>query len=127
MHADKIEPLWCVPVIMFKFDYSLLMYGAFRGTTKVVGMYLCIQIVDSAEYPLLILDYAFATTVPVPRETLSEGAWLRWDIEKLTGFSFTDAQAGSASWHFRVFLAPPIDLLQLTLKVIRNSIRFPRT
>ncbi|KAK0442353.1 hypothetical protein EV421DRAFT_1736217 [Armillaria borealis] len=47
-----------------------------------------------------VIDYAFATTVPVPGEILSEGAWLRWYIKKLTDLSFTDAQAASALWHF---------------------------
>ncbi|PBK60673.1 hypothetical protein ARMSODRAFT_965972 [Armillaria solidipes] len=82
----------------------------FRSTTKVI-------------------DYAFATTVPVPGETLSEGAWLRWYIKELTDLSFTDAQAASALWHLRVLLAPPTDLLQLALvlKVVRNLIRRPCT
>ncbi|PBK60674.1 hypothetical protein ARMSODRAFT_897726 [Armillaria solidipes] len=76
-----------------------------------------------------VVDYAFATTVPVSGETLSEGAWLRWYIKRLTDLSFTDAQAGSALWHFRVLLAPPIDLLQvaLVLKVVWNLIRRPCT
>ncbi|KAK0215858.1 hypothetical protein EDD85DRAFT_996317 [Armillaria nabsnona] len=76
-----------------------------------------------------VVDYAFATTVPVPGETLSEGAWLRWYIKKLTDLSFTDAQAGSAIWHFGVLLAPPTDLLQLTLvlKVAWHLIKCPCT
>ncbi|SJL13850.1 uncharacterized protein ARMOST_17299 [Armillaria ostoyae] len=76
-----------------------------------------------------VVDYAFATTVPVPGETLSEGAWLRWYIKKLTDLSFTDAQAGSAIWHFGVLLAPPTDLLQLTLvlKVVWHLIKCPCT
>ncbi|PBK99981.1 hypothetical protein ARMGADRAFT_1074807 [Armillaria gallica] len=76
-----------------------------------------------------VVDYAFATTVPVPGETLSEGAWLRWYIKKLTDLSFTDAQAGSAIWHSGVLLAPPTDLLQLTLvlKVVWHLIKCPCT
>ncbi|KAK0501773.1 hypothetical protein EDD18DRAFT_1347844 [Armillaria luteobubalina] len=71
-----------------------------------------------------VVDYEFETTVPVPGETLSEGAWLRWYIKKLTDLSFTDDQAGSALWHLRVLLAPPTDLLQpdLVLKVAWNLI-----
>ncbi|KAK0489407.1 hypothetical protein IW261DRAFT_1414756 [Armillaria novae-zelandiae] len=67
-------------------------------------------------------SYAFATTVPVPGETLSEGAWLRWYIKRLTDLSFIDAQASSALWHLRVLLAPPTYLLQpaLVLKVVWN-------
>ncbi|PBK99973.1 hypothetical protein ARMGADRAFT_1074800 [Armillaria gallica] len=74
-----------------------------------------------------VIDYAFATTVPVPGESLSEGAWLRWYIKKLTDLSFTDTQAASALWHLRVLLAPPTDLLQLALvlKVVWNLIRRP--
>ncbi|KAK0215034.1 hypothetical protein IW262DRAFT_1404470 [Armillaria fumosa] len=76
-----------------------------------------------------VVDYAFATTVPVSGETLSEGAWLRWYIKKLTDLSFTDAKASSALWHLRVLLAPPADLLQpaLVLKVVWNLIRSPST
>ncbi|KAK0188421.1 hypothetical protein F5146DRAFT_982989 [Armillaria mellea] len=76
-----------------------------------------------------VIDYAFATTMPVPGETLSEGAWLRWYIKKLTDLAFTDAQAASALWHLRVLLAPPTDLLQLALvlKVVWNLIKRPCT
>ncbi|KAK0489401.1 hypothetical protein IW261DRAFT_1390954 [Armillaria novae-zelandiae] len=75
------------------------------------------------------IDYAFPTTVPVPGETLSEGAWLRWYMKKLTDLAFTDAQAASALWHVRVLLAPPTDLMQLSLvlKVAWNLIRGPCT
>ncbi|KAK0188411.1 hypothetical protein F5146DRAFT_1055132 [Armillaria mellea] len=78
---------------------------------------------------LWCLDYAFATTVPVPGETLSEGAWLRWYIKKLTDLAFTDAQAASALWRLQVLLAPPNDLLQpaLVLKVVWNLIKRPCT
>ncbi|KAK0501783.1 hypothetical protein EDD18DRAFT_1317898 [Armillaria luteobubalina] len=73
------------------------------------------------------IDYGFPTTVPVPGETLSEGAWLRWYIKKLTDLAFTDTQAASALWHLRVLLVPPTDLMQLSLvlKVAWNLIRRP--
>ncbi|KAK0466726.1 uncharacterized protein EV420DRAFT_644063 [Desarmillaria tabescens] len=74
-----------------------------------------------------VADYAFPSTVPVRGETLSQGSWLRWYMKRLMTLSLTDAQAGSAIWHFRVLLAPSIDLLQsrLLLKVIWNFIKHP--
>lgn len=72
-----------------------------------------------------VADYAFASTVPVLGETLSEGSLLRWYMMKLMILSFTDVQAGSAIWHFRVLLAPSIDLLQprLLFKVLWSLIK----
>ncbi|KAK0215855.1 hypothetical protein EDD85DRAFT_443784 [Armillaria nabsnona] len=72
-----------------------------------------------------VADYAFASTVPVLGETLSEGSLLRWYMKRLMILSFTDAQAGSAIWHFRVLLAPSIDLLQprLLFKVLWSMIK----
>ncbi|KAK0489409.1 hypothetical protein IW261DRAFT_1641693 [Armillaria novae-zelandiae] len=72
-----------------------------------------------------VADYAFRSTVPVLGETLSEGALLRWYMKRLMILSFTDAQAGSAIWHFRVLLAPSIDLLQpgLVFKVLWGLIK----
>ncbi|KAK0202365.1 hypothetical protein DFS33DRAFT_1434784 [Desarmillaria ectypa] len=70
-------------------------------------------------------DYAYKTTIPVPGETLSQGSWVRWYSKKLTILSFTDEQAGSAMWHVRMLLAPPIDALQfgLILKVFWSLIK----
>ncbi|KAK0466730.1 uncharacterized protein EV420DRAFT_1474171 [Desarmillaria tabescens] len=70
-------------------------------------------------------DYAYKTTIPVPGETLSEGSWARWYAKKLTILSFTDEQAGSAMWHVRMLLAPPIDVLQfgLILKVAWSLVK----
>ncbi|KAK0501771.1 hypothetical protein EDD18DRAFT_1431988 [Armillaria luteobubalina] len=105
MHADKIEPI-CLRTHAWHHNHE---YD------------------KNHWYRLLIPDYGFPTTVPVPGETLSEGAWLRWYIKKLTDLAFTDAQAASALWHIRVLLAPPTDLMQLSLvlKVVWNLIRCP--
>ncbi|KAK0501788.1 hypothetical protein EDD18DRAFT_1347857 [Armillaria luteobubalina] len=72
-----------------------------------------------------VADYAFGSTEPVPGETRSEGALLRWYMKRLMILSFTDARAGSAIWHFRVLLAPSIDLLQprLVFKVLWSLIK----
>ncbi|KAG7444005.1 uncharacterized protein BT62DRAFT_952936 [Guyanagaster necrorhizus] len=70
-------------------------------------------------------DYAYKTTVPVQGESLSQGSLARWYTKKLTILSFTDDQAGSAMWHIRMLLAPPIDVFQfgLILKVFLSLVK----
>ncbi|KAK0489411.1 hypothetical protein IW261DRAFT_413502 [Armillaria novae-zelandiae] len=72
-------------------------------------------------------DYGYETTIPVPGEHLSKGWFLRWYIRKLHILAFTDKQAGSSLWHVKMFLAPPIDNMQLglVLKIAWNFIRDP--
>ncbi|KAK0466721.1 uncharacterized protein EV420DRAFT_1698330 [Desarmillaria tabescens] len=72
-------------------------------------------------------DYGYETTIPVPGEHLSKGRFLRWYMRKLHILAFTDKQAGSSLWHVKMFLAPPIDNMQLglVLKIAWNFIRDP--
>ncbi|KAF5347376.1 hypothetical protein D9758_011287 [Tetrapyrgos nigripes] len=72
-------------------------------------------------------DYTYQTTIPIKGETLSKGWLLRWYIRRLHILAFTDKQAGSALWHVKMFLAPPIDNLQfgLIVKVLWSALMRP--
>ncbi|KAF8150617.1 hypothetical protein B0H34DRAFT_801557 [Crassisporium funariophilum] len=69
-------------------------------------------------------DYGFTTTTPLPGETLSTGAWLRWYSGRLLLLSGVDDQASSVLWHTKMFLAPGIDYFHpaLLAKVIWGAL-----
>ncbi|KIM76599.1 hypothetical protein PILCRDRAFT_12650 [Piloderma croceum F 1598] len=74
-----------------------------------------------------IVDYGLPTTVPIPGESLSSGALIRWYQRRFQLLVFTDKDACSAIWHVRSFLAPQIDTIQpsLVLKVLWIAITHP--
>ncbi|EGN96342.1 hypothetical protein SERLA73DRAFT_186054 [Serpula lacrymans var. lacrymans S7.3] len=70
-------------------------------------------------------DYGYDTTIPIPGETLSSGAFIRWYMRQLQTLAFTDMDLASTMWHISMMMAPGIDNLHplTVVKVLWNSIR----
>ncbi|KAJ6551259.1 hypothetical protein B0H19DRAFT_951110 [Mycena capillaripes] len=67
-----------------------------------------------------LIDYGVTTTEPVPGESLSSGAYLRWYISQLQHLAVTDEDAALVVYNSAVGFASPIDAFHpnLVMKIL---------
>ncbi|KAJ7621135.1 hypothetical protein FB45DRAFT_1092618 [Roridomyces roridus] len=75
-----------------------------------------------------LMDYGVKTTIPLPGERLSSGAYLRWYISHLQILAITDDQAGQVMYESAMGLASPIDAFHpnLVAKILWRACFGPR-
>jgi hypothetical protein len=119
-----------------------------RDGTKTMGIPFTSLLHHQHRWLTNDTDYGYNTTVPAANESLSQGALIRWYLQRMWmvashvsfkewcgwlstllshAYSNQDRQAASAWWHVIMFLAPGIDYFQpgIVLKVLWSCLMTP--